>query len=89
MTLHNWQQLAMPSLGGIFEERKGIIMRNRMKSLTIHDEVPSDIESDNNEDDDEIQNRLRLGAEKLKHYDTTHVTSTYGSRSRMSCSVYR
>jgi len=27
LTLHNWQQLAMPSLGGIFEERRGIAFR--------------------------------------------------------------
>ena len=90
LTLHNWQRLAMPSLGGIFEERKGVYMRSRLRSLTMHgqDEALSDIESDNNEDDQDVQNRLKLGAEKLKHYDNTHVTSSYGSTSRMSSSLF-
>ena len=33
LTLHNWQQLAMPSLGGIFEERRGIAFRGGLSHL--------------------------------------------------------
>ena len=34
LTLHNWQQLAMPSLGGIFEERKGIAFRGGLSHVS-------------------------------------------------------
>ena len=34
LTLHNWQQLAMPSLGGIFEERRGIAFRGGLSHLS-------------------------------------------------------
>ena len=33
LTLHNWQRLAMPSLGGIFEERRGIAVRDGLHHL--------------------------------------------------------
>lgn len=33
LTLHNWQRLAMPSLGGIFEERQGIAVRDGLHHL--------------------------------------------------------
>ena len=39
LTLHQWQRLAKPSLEGIFEERKGIVMRgSRANNLTITEE---------------------------------------------------
>ena len=33
LTLHNWQRLAKPSLGGIFEERRGIAVRDGLHHL--------------------------------------------------------
>merc|ERR1711981_1277052 len=33
LTLHNWKRLAMPSLGGIFEERRGIAVRDGLHHL--------------------------------------------------------
>ena len=39
LTLHQWQRLAKPSLEGIFEERKGVVMRgSRANNLTITEE---------------------------------------------------
>ena len=39
LTLHQWQRLAKPSLEGIFEERKGVVMRgSRVDKLTITEE---------------------------------------------------
>ena len=39
LTLHQWQRLAKPSLEGIFEERKGVVMRgSRVNNLTITEE---------------------------------------------------
>ena len=33
LTLHNWQRLAKPSLGGIFEERRGVAVRDGLHHL--------------------------------------------------------
>ena len=38
LTLHNWQQLALPSLGGIFEERRGIAFRGGLHHLPETDQ---------------------------------------------------
>jgi len=95
LTLHQWQRLAKPSLEGIFEERKGVVMRgSRVNNLTITEEDQiSDLE-----DESEIALRLKAGATRLQqtltnsnilHPDTTEVTSSYPrSGSRMSTSSF-
>jgi hypothetical protein len=92
LTLHNWQRLAMPSLGGIFEERRGVMMKGA-RNLTgglVLDEIDqiSDLEDDNNEDEADIAYRLKTGATILQENltNTTDVTSAYGGHSRMSTS---
>jgi len=95
LTLHQWQRLAKPSLEGIFEERKGVVMRgSRANNLTITEEDQiSDLE-----DESDIGARLKAGAARLQqqtltnsnilHPDLTEVTNSYPtSGSRMSTSL--
>ena len=100
LTLNQWQRLAKPSLGGIFEERKGVVIRgSRINAgnlvITEEDQI-SDLEDDNNEDEAAIALRLKAGATRLEqtmtnsrimHPDVTDVTSSYRSGSRMSTSM--
>lgn len=98
LTLHQWQRLAKPSLGGIFEERKGIVMKGsrllKDKDLVNIDEEDA---SSDLEDEAEVAYRLKTGATRLQqtltnskilHPDVTDVTSSYlRSGSRMSTSM--
>ena len=88
LTLHQWQRLAKPSLGGIFEERKGVVQRGFKNPVEPESEMESDLE-----DEDEVRLRLKTGATRLQqtltnskilHPDVTEVTSTYGKSSRIS-----
>lgn len=80
LTLHNWQRLAMPSLGGILEERRGVAVKgsfahqqyleNRDKNDDDADnfmmDMLSDLEEDNNEDQEDVALRLKSGATRLQ-----------------------
>ena len=63
-------------------------MRSRLRNMSVHDEVLSDLESDNNEDEAQVKSRLKMGAEKLRNFDNTRLTSSYGAGSRMSTSLF-
>ena len=92
LTLHQWQRLAKPSLGGIFEERKGVVQRGSRLNPAPMESLGGLEEMSDLEDEDEVRIRLKTGATRLQqtltnskimHPDVTEVTSTYG-RSRIS-----
>ena len=102
LTLHNWQRLAMPSLGGIFEERRGIAVRDGLHHLLPGNkggnanEMIDMLHFSDFEEDNEVQLKERTMTKQtftdsmILHPDdrrNTILTSSYGDL-QMSSGFY-
>ena len=102
LTLHNWQRLAMPSLGGIFEERRGIAVRDGLHHLMPGNkggnanEMIDMLHFSDFEEDNEVQLKERTMTKQtftdsmILHPDdrrNTILTSSYGDL-QMSSGFY-
>merc|ERR1719419_1093560 len=67
LTLHNWQQLALPSLGGIFEERRGIAFRGGLNHIDSTDTSGDLIEMKQAPRPEHLEEESTFGQEAKKY----------------------
>lgn len=76
-TLHHWQRLATPHLGGIFEHRPGVKIRGEAKIKQFEEKVSLD---DFEEDEGKILNFFSRSTHKMSSFSHNQIKNLFKTR---------